>query len=239
MMPVDETETAGPKEYRFRSAAVLLTYQKVIGLAQGDMLVAYLREHLRAWRVRLWTAAVPELAGAQPYVDQIPLSRAIPLWGGISEGGFAVVTFHKKKKLTVTEWLDVVQSGKLNAAVHSLRPAGTQPWHVLCDNEKFLKAKASMKAYARGKLQMWFVPPRSPDLNPVEMFWAWLRRELRRRDMADLHNKRPGLGKTAYRQRVRLVCRSAKAQKVAKNIAKTLKKTCKIVVKKRGAHSGK
>ena len=28
--------------------------------------------------------ALPGLAGACPYAEQIPLSRAIPLWGGIS-----------------------------------------------------------------------------------------------------------------------------------------------------------
>lgn len=31
--------------------------------------------------------AVPELAGEDPYATQVPLNRAVPLWGGISEGG--------------------------------------------------------------------------------------------------------------------------------------------------------
>ena len=33
--------------------------------------------------------ATPELAGENPYVKQCPISRAIPLWGGISEGGYS------------------------------------------------------------------------------------------------------------------------------------------------------
>ena len=48
-------------------------------------------------------AASPDLAGEDPYADQIPLKRAIPLWGGISEGGFAEVVVHKYKKLSVDE----------------------------------------------------------------------------------------------------------------------------------------
>ena len=99
--------------------------------------------------------------------------------------------------------------------------------------------KKCMKACARKRVKLWFVPPRSPDLNPVERFWAWLRKELRRRDLDDLRSKRPVLGKTAYKQRVRNVFRSQKAQQAAKNLAKSFKKTCQKVVRLRGAHSGK
>ena len=84
-----------------------------------------------------------------------------------------------------------------------------------------------------------FVPPRSPDLNPVERFWSWLRRELRHRDLHDLHAKRPVLGKMAYRRRVRGIMKTKKAKLVATNITKGFKKVCKKVVEKQGAHSGK
>ena len=35
----------------------------------------------------------------------------------------------------------------------------------------------------------------SPDLNPIEKFWAWLRNRLRQRDLEDLQAGRPALGK--------------------------------------------
>ena len=44
--------------------------------------------------------------------------------------------------------------------------------------------------------------PKSPDLNPVEMFWGWLRKKLRSMDLEDLRKKRRPLGKTAYTARV-------------------------------------
>ena len=56
--------------------------------------------------------------------------------------------------------------------------------------------------YTRTRVSLWKIPPRSPDLNPVEKFWAWLRKGLRKRDLKDAVAKRPVLGKTAYKARV-------------------------------------
>jgi transposase len=64
----------------------------------------------------------------------------------------------------------------------------------LCNNESFLrKAKATKEAGAEQGESLWHIPPRSPDLNPVEKFWAWLRRELRRLDLQDLSKKKRSL----------------------------------------------
>jgi transposase len=121
----------------------------------------------------------PELAGGDAYGGQVHLSRAIPMWGGVSEGGFAVVTFHPYKKLNGEQWVEAVGSGKLRTAIQSLKPAKEKgPWTVLCDNESFLTAVSSRAAHRAAKVNMWHIPPRSPDLNPVEKFWGWLRKEL-------------------------------------------------------------
>ena len=57
--------------------------------------------------------------------------------------------------------------------------------------------------------------------------------------MEDLRAKRRPLGRIAYRQRLRAVMNSPKAQLKAKNIYASFKKVCKIVIKRKGAHSGK
>ena len=49
-------------------------------------------------------------------------------------------------------------------------------------------------------------------------------------DMKDAMSKRAVLGKTAYRERVRRVLKSHKAQTVAQNCALGLRKVCKQVV---------
>ena len=85
-------------------------------------------------------------------------------------------------------------------------------------------------------LKLWHVPPRSPDLNPVEKFWAWLRRELRKRDLRDLQAGRQPLGRIAYSKRVGAICKSPKSQQVGANILRSFKKDCVKIVKRGGAY---
>jgi hypothetical protein len=178
----------------------------------------------------------PQLAGADDYDKQVPLSRSIPLWGGVSESGFAPVLWHPTKKTNKGEWSKAVRKGKLTEALRFLNPRNTTgPWTILCDNESFLRARVCNTAYRAKKITLWGVPPKSPDLNPVEMFWGWLRKKLRLMDLADLGSKRRPLGKLAYTMRAKRVIKTQKAQSVAKNIAGRFRKACEQVVKRRGA----
>ena len=79
----------------------------------------------------------------------------------------------------------------------------------------------------------------SCDSDVSEKFWAWLRSRLRAMDLRDAVAKRSVLCKTAYRARVRRLCQTKKAQKVAGNHARALKGVCRIILQKKGAHSGK
>ena len=65
--------------------------------------------------------------------------------------------------------------------------------------------------HSASKMSLWRVPPKSPDLNPVEKFWGWLRRELLIRDLADLKARRAVLGPSAYKARVTAIMKSKKA----------------------------
>ena len=112
---------------------------------------------------------------------------------------------------------------------------GAVPWGVLSDNEGFLNDPCSKTELWKQGVRLWHVPPRSPDLNPVEKFWAWLRRELRRRDLKDLKERKPALGKAAYRIRVRNICNTTKAKQVASNIHKGYKRTCREIYDANGA----
>ena len=96
-----------------------------------------------------------------------------------------------------------------------------------------MRAPASRKAYAKSKvIGLWEkMPAKSPDLNPVEKYWAWLRRRLRKKDLEDLGAGREVLSKSAYQERVRGIVNTKASQKAAGNIAKGLRKVCKEVVK--------
>ena len=109
------------------------------------------------------------------------------------------------------------------------------PWAVLCDNESFLRHRRSMAAYAAKNVRLWEVPPKSPDLNPIEMFWAWARRQLRLMDLEDMRLGRAPLGMPAYVRRVKALFRRQKAQSVAKQCAMKFRSKCKAVVENGGA----
>ena len=183
-------------------------------------------------------AASPHLSGVCNYPCQVPMARCVPLWSGMSKGGCAEVIMDTNRKLTGAEWAAAVTKGKLIDAIKRLNPNGKRPCHVLCDNARFLDASVSRAALSRKGIKLWHNPPRSPDLNPVELFWSWLRRDLRRRDLEDLHRRREPPNKVAYRARVRAVLRSKKAKVVAATITKSFRKTCQRVVDLGGAHSG-
>ena len=191
----------------------------------------------RMWRKKS-EAASPELAGGHSYDNQVPLARALPLWGGISGGGFAEILYHKTKKVGKDEWVRALRQGRLRKALGELHPERARgPWTVLADNEAFLKAGQAQAEYERVSVAMWHIPARSPDLNPIEKYWGWLRRQLRALDLKDALAKRRPLSKAAYRRRVRAVCRSPKAKAAAAAYANGLYKVCQEVVKKKGAAS--
>ena len=124
----------------------------------------------------------------------------------LSTGDFAAVTFHQKRKLSQGEWVRALKAGKLVSAMKKLQPLKPNgPWYVLCDNEAFLGAATCCDECRKSKVHLWRVPPRSPDLNPVERFWAYLQKRLRRLDLRDAFNRRPCLGRSAYIARVRQV----------------------------------
>lgn len=179
------------------------------------------------WRKRT-EGNLPQLAGANDFEKQLPLGRAIPLWGGISEDGVAPILFHPAKKTNRDEWCNAVRAGKLTKALKAVNPRNQKgPWTILCDGERFLRAKVCQAAYQSKHVMLWDLPAKSPDMNPVEMFWSWLRRKLRAMDLADMRKKRRPLGKTAYTARVKSVMRSQRAQTVAKSFAKGLRKACR------------
>ena len=144
--------------------------------------------------------------------------------------------FHPAKKTNPEEWCKALRDGRLTNALKAVNPRNQRgPWTILCDGERFLRARACQAAYRSKHVKLWNLPAKSPDLNPVEMFWSWLRRKLRAMDLVDLRKKRRPLGKTAYTVRVKSVMRTQRAQTVAKGFAKAFRKACRQVVSRKGA----
>ena len=144
--------------------------------------------------------------------------------------------WHDRRKTDEDEWAQAVRDGNLSQALRAINgPKKTGPWRVLCDNESFLRTEKSLKALQRPNVSFIDLPPRSPDLNPVEKMWGWVRRELRVRDLRDLASGVPVLGQTMYRERIKRLLRSQRAQYVAKRFAANFRTVCRRVIKAEGA----
>ena len=85
--------------------------------------------------------------------------------------------------------------------------------------------------------RLWHIPAKSPDLNPVERFWGWVRKRLTAQDLNDLKKGRRVPGRTAYKERVRRLVKSPRAQQVAKNIFRGFRKTALDIKNRRGQAS--
>ena len=181
---------------------------------------------------------LPELAGHDRYRKQVPRTRMLPFWGGIGHAGFAMVLQHDNRKVTSEEWVEALETGCLLRALKSTNPGRTRgPWAILCDNESFLRTPDSLAALRRDKIKFWKLPAKSPDLNPIEKYWAWIRKRMRAMDLADLAAKRPALGKTAYKARLMRLVKTAEAKAIAGRTFRNLRKACQEVLKSGGGAS--
>jgi transposase len=47
--------------------------------------------------------------------------------------------------------------------------------HLFCDNARYYRNKEVTKYLAASKIQLHFLPPYSPNLNPIERLWKWMK----------------------------------------------------------------
>ena len=67
-------------------------------------------------------------------------------------------------------------------AAHARKQQGSVHAKVWQDNERFL---CQLEAYKAHGLELQRFPPNSGDLNPIETVWAWLCRDLAKREQSD------------------------------------------------------
>ena len=58
--------------------------------------------------------------------------RSLPMWGGVSEGGFVPILFHPNKKLDSDEWVEAVENGCLDGAIKKLKPVSNEGLGLCC-----------------------------------------------------------------------------------------------------------
>ena len=84
--------------------------------------------------------------------------------------------------MTTLEWQALVPGVKaaVAGAYGEAMPVTAKVWH---DNGRF---PCCPDTYRENGLESVRFPPNSGDLNPIETVWAWLRKDLAKREIADL-----------------------------------------------------
>jgi transposase len=78
---------------------------------------------------------------------------------------------------------DVVLCWVKEFLITALKPGDVVIW----DNATFHKSKKLAEAFELAGIGLVFLPPYSPDLNPIEHFWAWLKAWIRSLNEPFLH----------------------------------------------------
>ena len=50
--------------------------------------------------------------------------------------------------------------------------------HLFCDNAAYYRNKEVTKYLATSRVQLHFLPPYSPNLNPIERLWKWMKERI-------------------------------------------------------------
>ena len=110
--------------------------------------------------------------------------QKVPLWGGFTGGGrFTLRLWTARPKMTKEEWAKQIPALKRAVDEAGEMRDPNKKAKVWMDNERFLKNPGKYKA--AGLLAINF-PTNSGDINPIETVWAWLRRDLAKREFEDL-----------------------------------------------------
>jgi len=47
--------------------------------------------------------------------------------------------------------------------------------HIFCDNARYYRNKSVQAYIENSKVKLHFLPPYSPNLNPIERLWKWMK----------------------------------------------------------------
>lgn len=86
----------------------------------------------------------------------------------------AIDLMARKVHIQESKTLNAVSSLAFLQKIESAYPTKNRI-HVFCDNASYYKNKAVVAYLNHSKIQLHFLPPYSPNLNPIERLWKWMR----------------------------------------------------------------
>jgi len=94
-----------------------------------------------------------------------------------------------RKRLNLTGLIDVIAQKLIVREDQTLNTSSTIAFfklvekaypqmkkvHVFCDNARYYRNKEVQKYLQKSKIELHFLPPYSPNLNPIERLWKWMK----------------------------------------------------------------
>ena len=125
------------------------------------------------------------------FIDGVhPTHNVQPVYGWIKKGiRKEIPTNSGRARINLSGAIDVVnhkvviQEDKMLNAEATIgffrKVEASYPWkrkvHVFCDNAGYYKNKAVREYLQDSKIDLHFLPPYSPNLNPIERLWKWMK----------------------------------------------------------------
>ena len=116
------------------------------------------------------------------------------VWGAIWREGKSKLVFMERDQDSPRKGYSA--RSYIKALEEGLLPIYDATRHFQQENAKIHKAKASMGWIMEHGIELWDWPAHSPDLNPIEHVWAWMKRYLRRKypDQSNLNDNEAHIG---------------------------------------------
>jgi len=111
-------------------------------------------------------------------------SRGEKVYGEVSGKKFArdsvVAALNNGKPVASFGYKGTCNSGLFETWVEKVLIPNLSPGKfVIMDNASFHKSKKTRKLIEDAGCKLIFLPPYSPDLNPIEHFWNWMKNKIR------------------------------------------------------------
>lgn len=146
---------------------------------------------------REWMAQYEKLKQGLPDDETIcfmegvhPTHNVEPAYGWIQKGIRKEIPANSgRSRINLSGFLDMmnyqvlIQEDKMlnaEATINFFRKIeaaypGKKRVHIFCDNARYYKNKAVTEYLGTSKIELHFLPPYSPNLNPIERLWKWMK----------------------------------------------------------------
>lgn len=114
----------------------------------------------------------------KPALNAPKQNLKVMIWGGISRRGktpLHIYRLDKKEKVNKETYIECLEENLLESMD---RKYGEGRWRFLQDNARPHVARETKEFFKDEAVKIIKNPPYSPDLNPIEQIWAWMKRDV-------------------------------------------------------------